>query len=176
MADTIVRDQPMTEADAFLIASKFLAHEARLLDERRFDQWYELLDDELLYEVPIRLAMTKFEDETRGAGHIISDTKRRIKVRIDRLNCGDCWSESPPSRTVRIVGSVLASLTDDPRIIEVDSALMLYRQRSNNEPGDLIPVRRYDLLRVAKAEVKLLKRRALLADTMLRTPNLGVFL
>ena len=175
MTDAMVQERTMTEAEAFFIASKFLGREAKLLDERRFDEWYELLDDEISYEVPIRLARMKFSDETSGGGHIISDTKRRLKVRVDRLNCGECWSESPPSRTVRVVGSITASLTDDANVLEVESALLLYRQRSNDADGDLIAVRRTDLLRVGPDGVKLLKRRALLADTSLRTPNLGVF-
>ncbi|HJP67829.1 MAG TPA: aromatic-ring-hydroxylating dioxygenase subunit beta [Sphingomicrobium sp.] len=175
MAETLATNRAMTEAEAFFAASKFLAFEAKLLDERRFDEWYELLDDDIVYEVPIRLAKIKFSDETQAGGHFIFDTKRRLKVRIDRLNCGECWSETPPSRTVRVVGSVLTGWTDRPDVIEVESALLLYRQRSNDADGDLIPVRRTDELRIGDAGVKLLKRRALLSDISLRTPNLGVF-
>ncbi|MBF7015296.1 aromatic-ring-hydroxylating dioxygenase subunit beta [Novosphingobium sp. HR1a] len=165
----------MSAAEAFLAASRFLALEAKLLDERRFDEWYELLDDDILYEVPIREARLKFENETVGNAHFIHDTKRRLKVRIDRLNCGECWSETPPSRTTRVVGSVLVEPTQQPTVFQVDSALLLYRQRATDIPGDILPVRRTDLLRFGQAGPKLLKRRALLADTTLRSPNLGIF-
>jgi 3-phenylpropionate/cinnamic acid dioxygenase small subunit len=175
MTETRGQNRALTEAEALFIASKFLALEAKLLDERRFDEWYELLDDEISYEVPIRQARSKFGDETRGGGHIFFDTKQRLKVRVDRLNCGNCWSESPPSRTVRVVGSVMTHWTERPDVIEVDSTLLLYRQRTSDADGDVIAVRRNDHLRFTDNGIKLLKRRALLADTSLRTPNLGVF-
>ncbi|HKX77323.1 MAG TPA: aromatic-ring-hydroxylating dioxygenase subunit beta [Novosphingobium sp.] len=164
------------DADAFLLASRFLAQEAKVLDERRFDEWFEMLDDEIIYEVPIRIARLKFADETAGDGHFIHDNKSRLKIRIDRLNCGDCWSETPPSRTVRVVGSVLVTSTERPGVLEVDSALLLYRQRGSDSNGDTIAVRRTDVLRLGEKGPTLLRRRALVADTSLRTPNLGVFL
>lgn len=176
MTETFERRHILSEMEAFYLASKFLGLEARLLDERRFDEWYELLDDEILYEVPIRQARIRFSDETSGGGHIIHDTKRRLKVRVDRLKSGECWSETPPSRTTRVVGSISVELTDRPGVVEVGSALIIYRQRSNDADGDLIAARRTDLLRVDGGRVTLLKRRALLSDTSLRTPNLGVFL
>lgn len=160
----------------FHAASRFLAQEAKLLDERRFDEWLGLLDDDIIYEVPIRVARLKFADETAGKAHFIYDTKARLKVRVERLNCGDCWSETPPSRTVRIVGSVMIDPTEHADVIEVESALLLYRQRGDDTPGDMIPVRRNDLIRLHPDGMKLLKRRALIADTTLRTPNLSVFL
>lgn len=174
MSATLTQAHSRTDAENFFLASRFLAHEARLLDERRFDEWFELIDDEIVYEVPLVVARLQLQDETAGGGHRICDNKARLKVRIDRLNCGQAWSETPPSRTVRVVGSVLATSTAQEDVLEVDSTLLLYRQRADNTPGDILPVRRYDLLRLSD-EIRLLKRRAIIPDTVLRTPNMGVF-
>ena len=162
--------------ELMVLAQQFLAREAKLLDERRFWDWYALLDDELEYEVPIRQSRLSFGDEVIPGNYRIRDDKQHIRVRIRRVDSGAGWAETPPSRTLRVVGSVLAEHTGRPDVIAVESALLLYRQRGHDERGDVIPVRRHDLLRITPDGVRLLKRTALLAEAVLSTPNLGVFL
>ncbi|UVE19177.1 phenylpropionate dioxygenase [Pseudomonas sp. LS44] len=158
------------------IASDFLAREALILDERRFRDWFALLDDEIDYDVPIRIAMRDYADEFPEGAFRIKDCKAHIQTRIARLESDHAWAEVPPSRTLRLVGSVLVEATERPDVISVISALMLYRQRGHDELGDVIPVRRHDLLRITDGGLKLLKRKALITHAVLHTPNLGVFL
>ncbi|MCO6056722.1 phenylpropionate dioxygenase [Pseudomonas sp. MOB-449] len=158
------------------IASDFLAREALILDERRFRDWYALLDDEIDYDVPIRIAMRDYADEFPQGAYRIKDCKAHIQTRIARLESDHAWAEVPPSRTLRVVGSVLVEATDDPAVISVISAMILYRQRGHDDLGDVIPVRRHDLLRLTDDGVRLLKRKALITHAVLHTPNLGVFL
>ncbi|WP_440207484.1 aromatic-ring-hydroxylating dioxygenase subunit beta, partial [Campylobacter coli] len=47
------------------LASRFLSLEAKLLDERRYDEWLDMLGDQITYEVPIRLSRREFVDETK---------------------------------------------------------------------------------------------------------------
>lgn len=166
----------MTRAELQSVAQEFMAWEAKLLDERRFEEWYELLDDELLYEVPLKIARQQMNEETPDYGYRIRDFKSHIRVRIDRLSTGHAWAEMPVSRTLRMVGSVFAALTDIPDVISVESAVMIYRQRGHDEPGDMIPVRRQDLLRMTEKGPVLLKRTAYITEVTLNTPNLGVFI
>jgi N,N-dimethyl phenylurea N-demethylase beta subunit len=165
----------MTEHETFLIAQSFLAREAKLLDERRFEDWYATLDDALTYTVPIRQAKIDFAREHQPGAYRISDDKGLIRVRIDRLLSGHAWAEVPPSRTLRLVGSVIAERVADDRIA-VDSAMILYRQRGHDNLGDVVPVRREDELRLTADGPRLLKRTAFIAEVVLSTPNLGVFL
>ncbi|WP_307833053.1 aromatic-ring-hydroxylating dioxygenase subunit beta [Pseudomonas sp. TH10] len=58
-------------------AADFLAREALILDERRFRDWFELLDDEIDYDVPIRIAMRNYADEFPQA-RFASRIARRI--------------------------------------------------------------------------------------------------
>lgn len=169
-------DPTTAELTGFLRASQFLAYEAKLLDERRFEEWLNLVDDEIVYEVPARIAKTHFADETPSGASRICDDKKMLQIRVNRLNSGHCWSESPPSRTLRVVGSVIVSATDEPDVLEVESALIIYRQRGDDALGDIIPVRRSDRIRFAPGRTKLLRRRALITETVLHTPNLGIFL
>lgn len=158
------------------IANEFLAREALIHDERRFRDWFALLDDEIDYDVPIRIAMRNYADEFPQGAFRIKDCKAHIQTRIARLESDHAWAEVPPSRTLRVVGSVLVEATERADEIAVTSAMILYRQRGHDELGDVIPVRRHDVLRVTADGVKLLRRRALITHAVLQTPNLGVFL
>jgi 3-phenylpropionate/cinnamic acid dioxygenase small subunit len=169
---------PSVAADAELLAlvTQFLSLEARLLDEGREEEWYELLDDELLYTIPIRQATEPRTNEIVRNAFRVRDTKAHVRTRIDRFNTGNAYSEVPPSRTLRVVGSVEARTTDDPCVVEASSALLVYRQRGIDEHFDLIPCRRNDRLRLTARGPLLLSREVILTETALRTPNLGVFL
>ena len=157
-------------------AEDFLAREALILDERRFRDWFALLDDEIDYDVPIRIAMRHYADEFPEGAFRIKDCKTHIQTRIARLESDHAWAEVPPSRTLRVVGSVIVDRTGQADVISVVSAMILYRQRGHDELGDVIPVRRHDQLRITDQGFKLLKRRALITHAVLQTPNLGVFL
>lgn len=164
-----------TMQDAFFIAQNFLAREAKLLDERRFDEWFDLLDDAIVYHVPIREARQDFADEHASGGYRIKDNKALLKVRIDRLKSSFAWAETPPSRTTRVVGSVIATLGENDTI-QAESAMLMYRQRGHDAVGELIPVRRVDVLRLTGDGPRLLRRDAYIAEVVLSTSNLGVFL
>lgn len=156
--------------------NNFLAQEALLLDERRFDEWFALLDDDITYEVPLRISSQNYQDEFPGAAYRILDKKAHIKVRIDRMASGQAWAEVPPSRTLRVIGSVMIEATEQADIVNVHSAIIMYRQRGHEEQGDIIPYRRLDTLKITEQGARLLKRKAILTEAVLRTPNLGVFL
>jgi len=166
----------VSKLELTLMAQEFLATEARLLDERRFREWYALLDDEIVYHVPLRLARLAFEDEVPPGAYRLLDSKRHIETRIKRLETGAAWAETPPSRTLRLVGSLMVETTDRPDVLVVESAMLMYRQRGHDAPGDVIPVRRRDELRLTSAGLRLLRRDALITEAVLQTPNLGVFL
>lgn len=166
----------MASPEHFALAQQFLSHEAKLLDERRFREWFALLDQEISYQVPIRVARRAFDDECKDGGYRILDCKGLVEIRINRLESGADWAETPPSRTLRLVGSVIVEKTDRPDVLAVESAMILSRQRGHDDKADVIPVRRHDLLRLTPEGPRLLERRALLTEVVLSTPNLGVFL
>ena len=174
----VLRPVVRVTADAGLqaLVSQFLALEARLLDEGREEEWYELLDDDLLYTIPIRQATEPRSAEVDRTTFRLRDTKLHVRTRIDRVNTGIAYSEVPPSRTLRVVGSIEVQETDRADVVEVASALLVYRQRGIDAHFDLIPCRRNDRLRLTADGPRLLSREVLLTETSLRTPNLGVFL
>ena len=88
-------DIPRADAEAFLY------REARLIDERQFDEWLKLFTEDAVYWLPI--------DENAGPqAHLslIYDDAHRLKERVYRLAHTDFPAQSPPSHTVHYVSNV----------------------------------------------------------------------
>jgi 3-phenylpropionate/cinnamic acid dioxygenase small subunit len=154
----------------------FLAREAKLLDEGRDDEWFEMLADDLLYTVPVRQAAEPRSAEVNRSAFRLRDTKADIRLRLARSKTGRAYSEVPPSRTLRVVGGIDVSIGQAPDLIEASSPLLVYRQRGIDPHFDLIPCRRNDVLRVGPGGLRLVSREVLLTETSLVTPNLGILL
>ncbi len=74
-------------------AIDFVYHEARLLDEKRFDEWYELFADDALYWMPL------MREQPMGEAHtsLFYEDKLLLKVRIERLRHPNAFSQQQPS-------------------------------------------------------------------------------
>lgn len=157
--------------------TQFLGLEALLLDSLRFDEWLVLLDDSIIYEIPMRLATRKDAPDEYPAGAFrMHDNLAMIRKRIERADTGENWAEDPPSRTVRNVGSVYVVAAEPEDQYLVHSALTLFRQRGLDRAFDWIAARRRDVIRIEEGGCKLVRRTILLPETILQTPNLGIFL
>jgi 3-phenylpropionate/cinnamic acid dioxygenase small subunit len=156
--------------------TQFLALEAMLLDEGRFEEWYALLADDILYECPVRVAGTSRSDEPVAGAYRFQDDKKILRTRIDRLSTGIAYAESPPSRTVRSVSSIcILPDPNDAAVVQVSSALTVYRHRGTDAHGDTLHARRNDRLRITHEGVKLARRTIIFAEVSLSTPNLAIF-
>jgi benzoate/toluate 1,2-dioxygenase beta subunit len=87
-----------------------LEHEARLLDQLRFDEWLAMYAPECIYWVP----GTPEAGDPRGEIAISFDDRRRMEDRIYRLRTGYAWSQAPKSRTVRMISNVEVFAAADP--------------------------------------------------------------
>jgi 3-phenylpropionate/cinnamic acid dioxygenase small subunit len=94
---------------------RFLIHEARLLDEGRFDDWLALFTPEAKYWVPS-------EPDQASPLETVSlmyDDRRLLETRVRRLSSPRIYSQEPRSRTSRIIGNL--SIEEDAG---VDSTLV----------------------------------------------------
>lgn len=82
-------------------AERFLVMEARLLDERRFEEWEDLFTEDAVYWVPMDPSR-----EPTDSVSIVYDDRKRLHERVYRLTKTPVLDQNPPSRTVRIVGNV----------------------------------------------------------------------
>lgn len=82
---------------------QYLYHEARLIDERRLDEWVELFTDDCLYWLPNLGADT---DPTQVAP-LIHDNKYQLKLRAVRLQHPSAHTQRPVPRTLHFIGNVV---------------------------------------------------------------------
>ncbi len=73
---------------------RFVYREARLLDEKRFDEWYELFTEDGFYWVPLAPDQVDPLDHTSLA----YEDRLLLKLRIERLKSPRAFSQQPPSR------------------------------------------------------------------------------
>ncbi len=74
---------------------RFVVNEARLIDEKRWDEWYDLFTEDGFYWVPLA------PDQEDGVNHtsLAYEDKLLLKLRIERLrDRGGPFSQRPPSR------------------------------------------------------------------------------
>ena len=72
---------------------KFIYREARLIDERRLDEWYELFTDDARYWMPLTHGQPDGENHTS----LLYEDKLLLKVRIERLKNPRSFSQAQPS-------------------------------------------------------------------------------
>jgi 3-phenylpropionate/cinnamic acid dioxygenase small subunit len=80
----------------------FLVHEARLLDEGRFDEWLALFTADAWYWVPSE----PNQASPRDTISLIYDDRRLLETRVRRLASPRIYSQEPRSRTSRIIANV----------------------------------------------------------------------
>ncbi len=80
----------------------FLFREARLLDQRRFDEWLQLFTETAWYWVPVR----PDQDNPHDTISLIYDDRRLMETRVRRLRNPRIHAQVPHSRTSHIIGNV----------------------------------------------------------------------
>ena len=85
----------MTDAEVV----RFIYREARLLAEKRFDDWYELFTDDGYYWVPLSPGQT----DPLAHNSLAYEDKLLLKLRIERLNLPTAYSQKPQSRCLHVL-------------------------------------------------------------------------
>jgi len=108
-------------------AQAFLTREADLLDQRRFEEWVELFDDDGIYWVP----SSPSQEDMYGQVSIILEDKNLLNLRIKRLSHPNAHAFNPPPSSVHLVGNVSADI--DGECVIVKSKLIMLEFRNDNE-------------------------------------------
>lgn len=157
--------------------SEFLVREAELLDNRQFDDWLELLAEDVVYNVPIRVTRGKGEgSEFLGESAWLRENRKSLTMRIQRLKSPNAFSENPPSRTRHFVSNVRIESGGEENELEVRSNLLVYRTRGDSAHYDLFSGERRDVLRRAGTRWKLVRREILLDQSILGAQDLSIIL
>ena len=104
LAANAVSSNELRPGDGALAAeiASLLHFEARLLDERRYEVWLDLLTESCTYWIPIN----PDGGDPRTEWSLSLDDRRRIEDRIRWLGTGDVHGQRPPSRTRRLLTNV----------------------------------------------------------------------
>lgn len=157
----------------------FLYMEAELLDERRFDEWIELIADDIHYHMPQRRNVKSGElhrENTSAASEIswFDEGKRTLAGRVRQINTGLHWAEEPLSRLRHIVTNVqIVDVREDE--VSARCRFIVYRNRLQDEV-DLFVGKREDLLRRdSTTGWKIAKRTIILDQNVLLAKNITFF-
>jgi len=77
----------------------FVYHEARLLDEKKFEAWLALLTDDVLYWMPLK--RDQLEEDLFNS--LLYEDKLLLQVRIERLKSPRVYSQLPPSHSQHVL-------------------------------------------------------------------------
>ena len=160
---------------------EFLFLEAEILDSRRYEDWLELLTEDIHYWMPVRRTTTAREVDREftkpGGVAFFDDDLATLRMRVDRMLLGRAWAEDPPSRTRRLITNVRVVAGDgegEGAEVTVASNFQLYRTRLNSDEDSWIG-RREDVLRRVGADFRLARRHIFLEQTVILSQNLSSF-
>ena len=162
----------------------FYYQEAELLDERRFEEWLDMLAEDIIYFMPLRRNVKYGEhaasENTRQGldAAWFDEGKHTLTQRVAQIATGIHWAEEPLSRVRHLVTNVQVEQrphnADGPMEVEAKSRFLVYRNRINDET-DIFIGKRTDLLRHQDSGWVVANRVILLDQSTLLAKNLTVF-
>ena len=161
----------------------FLFREANLLDDRRYEDWLDLLTDDVRYWVPMRrnVKFGELEREFTREGQDINwfdEGKATLTQRVNQILTGVHWAEEPLSRISHLVTNVeiieATPTAAEPEEVSLRCRFIIYRNRVETET-DILVGRREDTLRRMDGGWQIAKRRVLLDQNVLLAKNLTFF-
>ena len=162
---------------------EFLYQEAEILDERRFEEWLELLTEDIRYFMPIRrnVKFGELDREFTREGQDINwfdEGKDTLTRRVNQLLTGIHWAEEPLSRICHIISNVqvLEAIpsASEPTEVKIKSRFLVYRNRVETET-DILVGKREDVLRKVNGDWNVAQRRIILDQNVLMAKNLTFF-
>jgi len=157
---------------------QFLYREARILDAEQFDDWLEMLTEDIHYWMPSiqnRYRRDKSPAHDENAMALFDEDLKSLQLRIKRFNTGVAWPEDPPTRHCHVITNIEVELTGNPNEYKVYSAFVNHRSRIEKDE-DTMMGRREDLLRRVDGALKLARRKIITTQSTILAKNLSAFL
>lgn len=167
-------DEKRVPERARLEAVDFLVTEAELLDNRRFREWLDLLTEDVVYRVPVRVTLGKDAgSDLASAATWFDETYRSLETRIRRLEAKFPVAEDPPSRTRHFLSNLRVRPGDQNHELRVAANILVYRSRGDSTNHDLFSAERNDVLRRGNGGWKLARREVLLDQSVLGAQDIS---
>lgn len=149
------------DRDLLKDVEQFLYREAQLLDDGRFHEWLDLFTEDVRYWMPVReavLGQPPAAEQALAISHF-DDDKGMLGQRVRRLDTGLAHSETPPSRTRRLITNVRLEGEGDE--ITAYSNFLLFQSRREHSDYMFLGTRE-DRLRHVNGEWKIASRKVVL--------------
>jgi 3-phenylpropionate/cinnamic acid dioxygenase small subunit len=154
----------------------FLLHETSLLDERRLQDWLQILSEDFTYKIPVTSTPEGLSSQAWSEDYLIVDeTKDSLTklwlVRQTPKGWGAAWGENPAQRVRRFVTNTRISQSDESDSYVAKSNVLLSFVRES-EPVILVPAERIDLVRGTAGGMRLARRLVKIDTSVVRTGHL----
>lgn len=164
--------------------SSFFFYEADLLDERRYNEWLDILHEDIKYFMPMRRNV-KFgqhaDKENTKLGSDISwfdEGKWTLTKRVEQILTGVHYAEEPLSRISHLITNVrvLDQSKNEAglRTVKTSCRFMVYLNRVEYEVNTMVG-KRYDTLVETENGWRVLEREIILDQNVLLVKNLTTF-
>lgn len=161
---------------------QFYFKEADLLDERRFEEWLELLHEDIEYRMPLARNMRRdaMSREYTAEGEIawFDEGITTLRQRVAQIATGIHWAEEPASRVSHLVTNVrITEVSQGEPVgtqVNARSRFVVYQNRLQGEVSLFVGKREDTLVRDG-TEWKIRKREILLDQNVLLSKALTTF-
>ncbi len=183
-APPVAQDDSVDDMLLWWEAHRFLHYEADLLDNREFDAWLSLLDEDIAYRMPLtrnvrRDAMTQEYSGKQDAAWF-DEGIDTLRQRVAQIKTGIHWAEEPASRVSHLVTNIrVLDVTPDEgegggERVRVRSRFLIYQNRLQSEVN-LFVGKREDVLRRRDGRWTILSREIHLDQNVLLSKALTIF-
>jgi 3-phenylpropionate/cinnamic acid dioxygenase small subunit len=150
---------------------QFLYQEAALMDERRYEEWVELMAEDIHYFMPIRenVKFGQWDRESSDPDSEISwfdEGKDMLEGRVRQLMTGVHWAEEPVSRIRHLISNVRVVGVNEPEI-QVSDNFFVWHNRLQDEVNLFVGRRDHLLRRDPVTRFKVARRTILLDQSTL---------
>ncbi len=159
----------MTPTEQDLI--RFVVREARLLDEKRFDEWLTLFTEDGYYWVPLAHGQTDPVLHTSLA----YEDRLLLQLRVERLKSPRAFSQQPPSRCHHLLQTPEVESMDAAANAYVTRTQFLYTEARLDEVQQYAGTA-FHSLRVVDGALKIVLKRVNLLNCDAALPSIQLFL
>lgn len=121
-----------------------LIDEYWLLDNSQFEDWLDLMAEDIRYWAPVRENLNRDEEDFYQADLLthFDEDKATMGLRVARLRTGFAHAEEPPSRLRHFVSNIRILDATDANAVKVASNFMIFRSRPGHEEHLFVGTRR----------------------------------
>jgi 3-phenylpropionate/cinnamic acid dioxygenase small subunit len=151
----------------------FVVREARLLDEKRYEEWNALFTDDAIYWVPLTPGQPEGLEHT---SHLHEDKLLR-ELRIERLKSPRAFSQQPPTRSLHLLQAPTVEPEDAARPDErVVRTVFQYIESQGDELNAFFAICWHRIVVDASGALRMTQKRVDLINSDAALPAVQLFI